>query len=155
MKVYIVSQGCYSDYNIDRIFINKQKAKDYSSWLNNSRIEEYETSDDKENLKSTIIYLCLTVNDKEENVEYWSEQNSGFILRFNDNSKTKEEFTQFSGDEEDFTIFIQRVIYDNNFNDEVYKNKYTKVAYDILPIVKQKLSEGYNKEQINELLKDR
>lgn len=56
MKVYVVTEGEYSDYCIDKVFIDKKKAMAYVSAKNGDvknkycafyRIEEYETSDEK------------------------------------------------------------------------------------------------------------
>lgn len=47
MKVYIVSTGCYSDWSIARIFIDKEKAFRYAKVLKYANpVEEYETFDD-------------------------------------------------------------------------------------------------------------
>lgn len=47
MKVYVVTSGIYSDYRIQKIFLNKSKAEEYKKWLPNSNdVEEYDISDD-------------------------------------------------------------------------------------------------------------
>ena len=33
MKVYIVTSGTYSDYMIQKIFLDKDKAEEYRKWL--------------------------------------------------------------------------------------------------------------------------
>lgn len=52
MKVYIVTHGSYSDYRIDKVFLNKKKAERYvetaRKGYDEPRIEEYETHDDKD-----------------------------------------------------------------------------------------------------------
>lgn len=50
MKVYVVSSGSYSDYYIDKMFLNPERAKLYHSLCNHydlNDIEEYELSDDE------------------------------------------------------------------------------------------------------------
>ena len=60
MKVYIVTQGCYSDYRICAVFLDKKEAELYIatrwhdeidgrmwSWDMYNEIEEYETQDGK------------------------------------------------------------------------------------------------------------
>lgn len=52
MKVYIVVTGCHSDYKIEEVFLSKEKAMLYIakqgfSRMRDSRIEIYETHDDK------------------------------------------------------------------------------------------------------------
>ena len=48
MKVYIVTSGIYSDYCINRVYIDKNKANEYAEWLANDHVtvEEYDISDD-------------------------------------------------------------------------------------------------------------
>lgn len=51
-KVYIISSGSYSDYHIDKIFSNKEKAEEFHnlvkrSWYDINEIEEFELSDDE------------------------------------------------------------------------------------------------------------
>lgn len=51
-KVYVVTSGSYSDYGIDRIFLNKEKAETYHELIKRTHydvndIEEYDLSDDE------------------------------------------------------------------------------------------------------------
>lgn len=51
MKIYIVTSGCYSDYQIEAVFETKEKAEIYCATKNKSRYDDYrievfETSDD-------------------------------------------------------------------------------------------------------------
>ena len=46
MKVYIVTEGCYSDYSIQKVFSNKPAAEEYKKWHNlGNEVEEYELYD--------------------------------------------------------------------------------------------------------------
>lgn len=47
MKVYIVTSGDYSDYKINKVFFNKEKARYYQmiNYPNDGDVEEYEVSD--------------------------------------------------------------------------------------------------------------
>lgn len=58
MKVYIVTSGCYSDYTIEAVFLNKADAELYIAtktaelsspwrWNNYNDVEEYKTQDGK------------------------------------------------------------------------------------------------------------
>lgn len=53
MKVYIVTKGCYSDYEIEAVFTSLRKAELYVAGCKNNKysndfdIEEYETADEK------------------------------------------------------------------------------------------------------------
>ena len=60
MKLYVVTEGCYSDYGIVCIFLDKDKADNYvkynqGSW-DDMRIEEYETSDEGYKIISDGFY---------------------------------------------------------------------------------------------------
>lgn len=51
-KAYVVTSGSYSDYGIDRIFLNKEKAEAYHDLIKRTHydvndIEEYDLSDDE------------------------------------------------------------------------------------------------------------
>lgn len=47
MKVYIVTDGSYSDYMIERVFSNPDAAEEFKKWHNISNdIEEYEVYDE-------------------------------------------------------------------------------------------------------------
>lgn len=50
MKIYVVTSGEYSDYHIDAVFLDKQKALQYcaaNGICEDVSIEEWETHDDK------------------------------------------------------------------------------------------------------------
>ena len=51
-----------------------------------------------------------------------------------------------------FSLYLNRVVEPQNYNEEFYESKYTKVAYDLIAVVKQKMAEGFDEKQINELL---
>ena len=47
MKVYIVTDGCYSDYMIEKVFSNREAAEEYKKWRSiTNDIEEYEIYDE-------------------------------------------------------------------------------------------------------------
>ena len=56
--IYIVTDGEYSDYHIEGVFLNKEKAYKYAE-LNDCIVEEYEPMDDAEIIvgqKVTVDY---------------------------------------------------------------------------------------------------
>lgn len=60
MKVYIVTEGSYSDYHIEEVFTNKEQAELYCAIHEDCRIEEYEADECKidgkaEDLKSIWV----------------------------------------------------------------------------------------------------
>lgn len=61
MKVYIITSGCYSDYSIDAVSLDRGEAEKICATLNNNRcmdefceIEEYDTEDIKIDTKNEI-----------------------------------------------------------------------------------------------------
>lgn len=66
MKVYIVTQGEYSDYHIEEVFTDREKAEIFCATLNEKyyafpEIEEYET--DKVKIEGKI-YRCIIVHGR-------------------------------------------------------------------------------------------
>lgn len=53
MIIYVVTEGSYSDYGIDKVFLSKEKAEHYVKYMNGKysygdyRVETYETADEK------------------------------------------------------------------------------------------------------------
>ena len=49
MKVYIVTDGCYSDYRIVKVFSNKDAAEEYCTWHHiDNGILEFDVEDKME-----------------------------------------------------------------------------------------------------------
>ena len=61
MKIYVVTSGCYSDYGIDAVFVDKKEAAKFTAVKNKSdnyttyRIESYETADGKIDIGNNIV----------------------------------------------------------------------------------------------------
>lgn len=65
MKIYVVTSGCYSDYGIDAVFVDKKeaakfaavknKSDSYTTYRIESRIESYETADGKIDIGNNIV----------------------------------------------------------------------------------------------------
>lgn len=68
MTVYVITKGCYSDYHICTVTLDKNKAeklaKMYSDSYDNARVEEYETDTDVDDnmLEGRLPYL-VTFNE--------------------------------------------------------------------------------------------
>ena len=60
MKIYVVTSGCYSEYGIDTVFVDKKEAAKFATVKNKSdnyttyRIESYETADGKIDIGNNI-----------------------------------------------------------------------------------------------------
>ena len=49
---------------------------------------------------------------------------------------------------------MQRYVPEENWNEDFYRNKYTKAIYDIAAITRQKLFEGFTDKQINKMFNE-
>jgi hypothetical protein len=148
MKVYVVTTGSYSDYGIDKVFTNKEKAEEYAEWLEDSNdVEEYETDDNVSFEKLHNVHVQMKVYDNgKEDLSY-----RVYKTKDKCNSYTYlSDYHKYGGDYIDITL--SRYVTNENFNEEFYRNKYTKAIYDVLAIIRSKLADGYNEKEINELL---
>lgn len=148
MKVYIVTRGCYSDYYIDKVFTDKDKAEEYRKWCYDANdLEIYDTEDDLQFKKYYKIIVNYSVNDDGRNKE------PTINIRRCNSDEIYENYTSVSDmhryGRTHIDICIVRFIPEENWNEEFYRNKYTKAIYDIAAITRQKLFEGFTEDQIN------
>ena len=62
MKVYIVTDGCYSDYTIEKVFSNRKAAEEYKKWRNiTNDIEEYEVHDEPFKQEDGEKYMFIRI----------------------------------------------------------------------------------------------
>lgn len=134
--IYIVTSGCYSDYGIDAVFQNRDKAEAYCRCHPNTEIEEWELLDDNiyTPFNMVMIRMCIHLdgaNDiyfkfqtlsKEDDKFYMS--NSDFVLEYSQRIE----------------IHLRRLL-PQNYDKEIVEKKYTKVFHDLVPEIKCILSE--------------
>jgi len=142
MKLYVVSKGCYSDYNILKIFENEEKAEKFVELYNltdtwdEAEIEYWETDDDSIDIKQDKIYLQLN---------YYIKSNSLYINKLIEKGKNK-----LSEDETILMLSLEKNISNAKV---INKEKYLKIAQDKYVELKSLIDfEGYTIEMINELL---
>lgn len=149
MKIYVVTAGSYSDYHIEKVFTDKLKAEEYRQWLYDANdIEEYETEDDLNIEKFYKIVVSYTVydNGKDEApiisiAKCTSEDIYADRIGYSEYERARH-----------FMISIVRFIPEQNWNEEFYRNKYTKAIYDLAAIVKYHRTMGASEEDIRKLL---
>lgn len=153
MKVYVVTSGCYSDYTIEKIFTDKQKAEEYAEWVWDSNgVDEYETEDDVTFNKYYKIVVAYTDYKSERDnkkpeirIEKCLEGNKYLCgVSYHDHS-----YIRYSAS--NFGLTIVRFIPAQNWNEEFYRNKYTKAIYDYAAIATQKRLEGWSENDIRRL----
>lgn len=138
MKVYVVTQGEYSGYHIERVFADRSKAEAYCKmfnkpkendrWASLMEIEEYDTADDTlEEFKIDLKYIySWSIEDghikggaKDADVDFIRPDNQYFWER------TEEEW--FRGDTK-----VGEGIY---YNREELCGKVYKTIYVVLPTI--------------------
>lgn len=143
MKVYVVTTGCYSDYGIDKVFTDRQKAEEYKEWLRDANeIEEYETEDDLQINKFYRVKLEVTIypdGQRGPNV---------FIAKTTD----RWDVNYYSDYGSYFKLAIGRTVEAQNWNEEFYVNRYKKALYDLIAVVKDLRLQKYSQFQINQML---
>ena len=152
MKVYVVTTGAYSDYTIEKIFTDKAKAEEYKEWLYDSNdIEEYETEDDfvvvDKFYKITVTYDVHDNHDTTPNVNVYKCTKQDVYqtnICYRDYNRYHSKY---------FTVVFTRFIPEQNWNEEFYRNKYTKAAYDFAAIAKCKKQEGFSEHDIQMLFR--
>lgn len=155
MKIYIVADGYYSDYHIERVFSNKEAAEEYRYWHNiENEIEEYEVADT----------ASCTAGKR-----YWYIKVSGIVypeavvdLRYEIHPVTILD-TQAKGDvridiweykyKNTLKMYNYHYVPAENWNEELYKEKYTKVLYDQAAMIKYLLADGTDLETAEKILR--
>ena len=142
MKIYVVTSGIYSDYCIQRVFLNREKAEEYRLWLRDANeVEEYDTSDDVPIEKKYHIYVELKwYPDKSEKIN---------VSAFKDTESNSN--YQIYADYNDWEqISISRIVNAENYDEQYWKDKITKVAYDLRADVEYLKTEGLSYKQIRD-----
>lgn len=146
MRVYVVTSGTYSDYMIERVFLDKDKAEEYREWLpgGDNYVEEYDTSDDDSIQKQYKIRICLRwyPNKKEDLItKSWKDCESSY--NYNDYSNYGDIWEE---------LVIIRTVNVDNYDEQHWIDKLTKQAYDLKTQIEYLKSEGFDRRHINEVI---
>ena len=137
-KIYIVTSGCYSDYNIEAVFKNKEKAEAYCQCHRDCEIEEYNFSDDRVFTTYNKITIRCNTNDVDKmniNFEKLSNEDDKFYAK-NYCSVYVYNFSDLYA-----SITLNRVLPDDYDKDKI-SDKYKKVMMDIISEVKYMIAES-------------
>ena len=157
MKVYIVTDGCYSDYTIQKVFSNLPAAEEYKKWHNiTNDIEEYEIHDEPfgeyDGEKSMFIRVQGTVYPEAVvdikyqirpdmvNEDYKSTRGCGI----SDYQKSGV-----------FTIYNYHYVPVDKWDEKKYKDKLTKALYNLAYIAKAMFMEGAAVYDVEQVFKER
>lgn len=136
-KIYIVTSGIYSNYHIEAVFMNKDKAKVYCDCHENCDIEEFDFSDDKIYTAFNYVSIqCAYRFDQEQEVnasfyfgclaEEDSDWTSGAIATVDDNNR--------------LTLIINKKL-SEDYDKNKIQNEYLNILYGLKTDIKQMLSE--------------
>ena len=149
MKIYIVTCGSYSDYYINKVFTDREKAEEYRKWCPEANeIEEYDTEDDcmiDKYYKIVVDYSIYNYNRFEKpniRIEHCNCKDDSWTIVYDDRNTSYQPHIR---------VILRRYISEANWNEEFYTARYTKAVYDLMAQAKQLLSEGWTYRQINEM----
>lgn len=157
-KVYVVTSGEYSDYSIDKVFIDESVANNYVEFNNKygnsyeQYLEVYDLNEDKKFKEVNYVVASYEVNTKNNTFELeidiektnnidWDESIS--------NTTVYQSKSRFINE-----VYICRLITNENYDEEFIKNKYKKVLHDLMDDVNYLLSLGFSEYDINNQFKN-
>ena len=148
MKVYIVTSGIYSDYRIERVFLDKNKASEYAEWSGSDHVtvEEYDTSDDDAVEKQYKIRIVLKwYPNKEEKLIATSLKDCESNYNYN-------HYINFHYGDIWEELTVVRTVNADNYDEQYWKDKLTKFTYDLRAYVNQLKAEGFNEKFIKDAI---
>ena len=156
MKVYVVTNGGFSDYHIVRIFADKDKAETYQEFHACKRVEEWEVSDGEVETVTPIWTICASyeVHENEINVSCDKEcaetiDRSVFIKY--------QLYRSWAYNKLYHKIYIKFKIPRKMYEEEncvksKYKDKLLKIAQDYWGLISAQLADGATVDDINQML---
>ena len=154
MEIYVITSGAYSDYGIDKVFLDKEKAEHYAEWGIGRKVEVYNTEDDcaveeiyKIHLHGRITYGGEVIIDC-ESVDKVDNIGTSSIWFY------KGDFSWLPKNERScYSFGFTKCVNNNNYSKQYLEDKYRKVYYDIAAIIKDHLAIGANEFEIDDMLK--
>lgn len=156
MTVYIVTDGEYSEYMIEKVFSNRKAAEEYKYWHHiTNAIEEYEVCDEPfdkfDGTPAMFIRVQGTVYPEAVvDLRYEIRPDmirEGCITRRNGLLDYKNSGV--------FTLYTYRLVPANLWDEEKYKTKFTKALYDLAAFAKSMFSEGASVRDVEKVLWER
>ena len=154
MNVYIVTDGSYSDYMIERVFSSREAAEEYRHWKRiYNDIEEYQVHDKaftkEDGEKAMFIKVQGTVYPEAVvNIIYDIRPTLLFEDARNRGAGV------ITNPKDAFTIYTYRYIPLDHWDEEKYKDKLTKSLHDLAATAKDLFSEGASPVMVDRALRD-
>ena len=156
MKVYVVTEGSYSDYAIEKVFSNRQAAEEFKKWRRiQNDIEEWEVYDEPFDSQDgeKVMFIRVQGTVYPEAVVDLSYEVRPDLLRSDWASRGAGiHAVPKSGV---FAIYCYRYVPVDKWDEENYKDLLTKVLYDYAGIVKAMFAEGASVRDIELALRSR
>lgn len=156
MKVYIVTDGEYSDYQIMKVFSNKPAAEEYKKWHHiYNDIEEYEVFDEPfekiDGKKAMFIRVQGTVYPEAVvDLKYDIRHD---MINSDRNVTSGHGILEYKRPGV-FSLYNYHYIPADLWDEEKYKNKFTKSLCDLAGIVKSMFAEGASVSDVELALRD-
>lgn len=155
MKLFVVTSGEYSDYGIDRIFLDEEKAKNYVKYHSRDfggvRIEEWTTDDDSYQIIASGWYRCYG-SIRISQAGLVDETSLKYLDCVLEDSKGKED-TSLCTYNSPYTLSLIRYFPEGSYlSEEDVKNVVKKTLIDLAHKIGYYLTEGYTIEDVRELL---
>lgn len=152
MKLYVITEGCYSDYGIVCIFRDRKKAQNYlrfhkTEW-NDMRIESYTLQDDSYEICDVGYYMfeasCVIGRDKIKDI---------FVEYQSLSTTESDEYTNLYTDYEDsWELSICRVVKEDSCTKAQAKEKVKKMLIDLANQILYYKHSNYSYMDIRKLL---
>lgn len=134
--IYIVTSGEYSDYSIDAVFQDKNKAEAYCKCHPDAEIEEWEFFDDNIYTPFNVVHIDMDISGNAKKIcfdfQTLSKEDAGYYMLNQDYA------TVYNA--QHISLHLIRIL-PKNYNKENIKDKYTKVFYDLIPEIKYAISD--------------
>ena len=135
--IYIVTSGEYSDYGIDAVFQDRNKAESYCKCHPDAEIEEWEFFDDNIYTPYNVVHIHMDILE-----------NNGQRIYFNFQTLSKEDANYYMTNNDSVTVYSSNHIdihlirmLPQNYDKENIENKYTKVFYDLISEIRYLVSD--------------
>lgn len=156
MKIYIVTDGDYSDYMIEKVFSNIEAAEEYKKWHNiRNSIEEYEVHDlpFEETDGDKVMFIRVQGKVYPEavvDIKYDIRREMVNATRDKRSCRGIHSYDRNGV----FTIYNYHYVSAELWDEEKYKAKYTKALYDHAGMVKAMFAEGASVQDVERVLWD-
>jgi len=156
MKVYVVTDGSYSDYAIEKVFSNRPAAEEFKKWRRiQNDIEEWEVYDKPFETDDGEKVMFIRVSGY-----VYPEAVVDIKFEIRPDLLRQESLSRGAGIHSVpkpgvFNLYCYRYVPADKWDEEKYKDLLTKVLYDYAGIVKAMLAEGASIRDIEMALRGR